>query len=620
MLLAKTHSFKLDSRPLRNDTSCYNRIMKNYSIRDEISQKVAKELGKYSEILQKLLYYRGIKTEKDAEKFLNPIFEDNNDPFDILGMDIAVGRILKAVEKNEKIIIYSDYDADGIPGAVILHDFFKKIRYDNFINYIPHRVLEGFGLNDEAVDEFAKNKVDLIITIDCGIADVEEAKKIKKYKIDLIITDHHLPRISTKGKEELPYTLAILDSKQKDCKYPDKNLCGSGVVFKLVQALVSKLSTFNPSTTAKLATGQALNFKLELPARGWEKWLLDMVAIATVSDMVPLIGENRLFAYYGLKVLRKSPRLGLQRLLNIIKIDQKNIVEDDIGFMISPRINAASRMGIPEDAFNMLVTKDENEAYKYATHLNKINDERKVIVAVMVKEIKKHWKAVDPEKKRKVLVAGNPDWKPSLLGLVANSLMDEHDGPVFLWGREEGKTLKGSCRSDGCVDIVAMMREVAHLLDEYGGHAASGGFSISLENVDLLADGLEIAYEKLNIKGDKKEQIADAVLNIDDVNKELERDISQLAPFGMNNPKPIFLFKNAEVFDAEIFGKKKDHLKILFRNKKGQIISAIGFFMKAEDFDVKIAKGEKINLLANIEKSFFAGREELRLRIVDIVV
>ncbi len=595
--------------------------MQKYLVKDEIPEKINEELGKFPEILRKLLYYRGIKTEKEAETLLNPIFEENNNPFLMLGMEKAVERILAAVEKKEKIVIYSDYDADGIPGAVILHDFFKKIGYDNFKNYIPHRVLEGFGLNDEAVDEFAKNKVDLIITVDCGIADVEEAEKIKKHKIDLIITDHHLPRISLDenpsqiksqfdgAREELPHALAILNPKQKNCKYPDKNLCGAGVAFKLVQALIKKIrensSTFLGATCL---------------TAGWEKWLLDMVAIGTISDMVPLIGENRLFAYYGLKVLRKSPRSGLQRLLSIIKTDQKNITEDDIGFMISPRINAASRMGIPEDAFNLLTTKDENEAIKYALHLNKINDERKGIVASMVKEIRKHWYEFDPNKKRKVLVAGNPDWKPSLLGLVANSLMDEHNGPVFLWGREEGKTLKGSCRSDGCVNIVEMMRKSAHLFDEYGGHFSSGGFSVSLEKVDLLADGLEVAYQKLSVsENEDKELIADALLNIDNVNNNLEKEISLLAPFGMDNPKPIFAFHNIEISDVKIFGKKNEHLKLNFKNKKGQIISAIGFFVKMEDFPVKIEKGEKIDLLANLEKSFFGGREELRLRIVDVV-
>ena len=575
--------------------------MKNYSVKKEIPEKASKELAKYPEILSKLLFYRGIKTEKDAEVFLSPIFEDNYDPFLMKDVDIAVERILKAVEKNEKVIIYSDYDADGIPGAVILHDFFKKIGYDNFENYIPHRVLEGFGLNDEAIDEFAKNGVNLIITIDCGIADVEEAEKIKKHKIDLIITDHHLPRISKDGKEELPHAVAILNTRQSKCKYPDKNICGASVVFKLVQALIKK---------------SGKNFDI---ADGWEKWLLDMVAIGTISDMVPLVGENRLLAHYGLKVLRKSRRLGLQSLFSVTKIDQKNITEDDIGFMISPRINAASRMGLPEDAFYMLVAENETDAIKYALHLNKINDERKVIVAQMVKEIRKHWEKFDPEKKRKVLVAGNPDWKPSLLGLVANSLMDEHEGPVFLWGREEGKTLKGSCRSDGRVDIVAMMRDAGNLLEEYGGHAASGGFSISIEKVDLLADGLEIAYQKLSVVGEKKELIADVEISIDDVNHNLEKQVSMLSPFGMGNPKPIFAFHNIEIDDVKIFGKKNDHLKINFKNSKGQIISAIGFFMKPTDFSVKIQKGEKIDLLANIEKSYFLGKEEIRLRIVDII-
>jgi len=593
--------------------------MKNYTVKKEIPEKASKKLAKYlsaiagtaqagPEILRKLLFYRGIKTEKEAEAFLNPIFEDNYDPFLMKDMDIAVERILSAVEKNEKIIIYSDYDADGIPGAVILHDLFKKIGFKNFENYIPHRVLEGFGLNDEAIDEFAKKGVDLIITVDCGIADVEEAEKIKKHKIDLIITDHHLPRISKSGKEELPHALAILNTRQSKCKYPDKNICGASVAFKLVQALIGKLSTFNFKT-----------FKFELPVPGWGKWLLDMVAIGTISDMVPLVGENRLLAHYGLKVLRKSRRPGLKSLFSVTKIDQKNITEDDIGFMISPRINAASRMGLPEDAFNMLVAENETDAIKYAFHLNKINDERKIIVAQMVKEIRKHWEKFDPEKKRKVLVAGNPDWKPSLLGLVANSLMDEHEGPVFLWGREEGKTLKGSCRSDGCVDIVAMMRESGNLLEEYGGHSASGGFSISLEKVDLLADGLEVAYQKLSVVGEEKELIADAEIKIDDVNHDLEKQVSLLSPFGMENPKPLFALHNIEIDDVKIFGKKNDHLKINFKNSKEKIISAIGFFMKPDDFSVKIEKGEKINLLANLEKSNFLGREEIRLRIVDIL-
>ena len=576
-------------------------FMKNYSVRPEIPEKMQKEFAQYPELLQKLLYYRGITTLKDAEIFLNPQFIDNHDPFLFKGMDIATERVYTAIQNKEKIIIYSDYDADGIPGAVVLHDFFKKISYTNFENYIPHRVLEGFGLNDEAVEEFAKKKVDLIITIDCGIADVEVAETIKKKKIDLIITDHHLPRMNEAGEELLPHALAIIDHKIAENTYPDTNICGSGTIFKFVQAMIQKY-------------GKEWNL-----TDGWEKWLLDMVGIATVSDMVPLIGENRIFATYGLKVLRKSPRPGLQRLLSIIKVDQKNITEDDIGFMISPRINAASRMGVPEDAFNMLVSTNDIEATKYALHLDEINNERKVLVAGIVKEIKKYWSGFDPEKKRKVLVVGNPDWKPSLLGLVANSLMDEHDGPIFLWGREEGKTLKGSCRSDGRVNIVEMMQDARDVFEEYGGHMMAGGFSVQFDKVSVLADSLEASYTKLFLSSERVGLTADAVLSIDDMNGAVEKMVSSLAPFGMDNPKPIFLFKGVEVYETNLFGKQKNHLKIEFKNSKGQTISSIAFFKKHEDFSVKIAKGEKIDLLANIEKSFFAGRVEIRLRIVDVV-
>jgi single-stranded-DNA-specific exonuclease len=569
--------------------------MNKYAVKAEIPEEVAKNLAEYPEILRKLLFYRGIQTIKDAESFFNPDFAKNYDPFLMKSMDAAVERVFEAIEKKQKIVIFSDYDADGIPGAVVLHDLFKKIGYTNFENYIPHRVLEGFGLNDEAVDEFSNKKVDLIITIDCGIADVKEAKKIKELGIDLIVSDHHLP------KEELPEAVAVLDPKRIDCEYPDKNICGAGVIFKFVQAFLKKY-------------GEKFNVK-----EGWEKWLLDMVGIATISDMVPLVGENRIFAYYGLKVLRKTPRVGLQKLLSLVKIDQRNLLEDDIGFMITPRINAASRMGVPEDAFILLSTEDEAEAGTMAKYLDKLNIERKAIVAVMVKEIKKHWNEKDPEKKRKVLVAGNPNWKPSLLGLVANSLLDDHDGPVFLWGREEGKTLKGSCRSDGCVSIVEMMEESKHLFDEYGGHHMTGGFSVSLENIDLLADGLEIAYEKLSVSGEsKKEIVADAVLKLEDVTFELEKQISKLAPFGMENNKPVFAFQGVEISGIKIFGKSNEHLEISFQKNKGGKISAISFFTKVEDFDAKIKVGEKVDLLGTLDKSNFRGRTELRLRIVDI--
>ncbi len=572
-------------------------------------EKSLEQLAGYPELLKVLLWNRGIKTKEEADKFLQPDYErDLFDPFLLPDMALAVERILRAIEKKEKIVIFSDYDADGIPGGVILHDFFERIGHINFANYIPHRHLEGFGLNHEAILKFKEDKVNLIITVDCGIADVAEAKRAKDHGIDVIITDHHEP-----GKF-LPDAVAVIDAKRVDSKYPFKDLCGAGVAFKLVQALLQKK-----------------NFDMK---EGIEKWFLDMVGIATLSDMVPLVGENRALGYYGLKVLRKSPRVGLLKLLSLLKIEQKNITEDDIGFSISPRINAASRMGDPEDAFKLFVAKTDEEADILARHLDHINNERKGVVAGIVKEARKIMReryAVNPLAKpqdeeaseKRVIVIGNPEWKPSLLGLVANSLVDDHARPVFLWGRDGGNILKGSCRGDGCTSVIDLMAEVeAGIFEDFGGHNMSGGFSVVQEKVHLLEEKLQIAYEKVIIKGEIKveEIIADAKISFDDVNNENYRLIEKLTPYGVGNPKPLFLFEKAIIENVKMFGKEANHLELVFKNSRGRDVKAIGFFTKDTDYGPALKAGNTINLLANFEKSTFRGFAELRLRIVDIEI
>jgi single-stranded-DNA-specific exonuclease len=573
----------------------------------------------YPTFLQTLLNKRGLTDDESVEKFLNPDYDrDVHNPFLLKDMEKVVARILKAIGKNEKVVIYSDYDADGIPGAVVLHDFFKKIGFTNFTNYIPHRHLEGFGLHHEAIEEFAKQNVNLIITIDCGIVDVAEAKTIKKLGMDLIITDHHEP------PETLPDAFAVIDPKRKDCEYPFKGLCGAGVIFKVVQAiLIEEKKRKSSLHLTKTNRSESLFVFSQEVNVGWEKWLLDMVGIATLSDMVPLLDENRALATYGLKVLRKSPRVGLMKLLRLLKVDQSQLTEDDIGFTISPRINAASRMGNPEDAFNLFSTDDEEKADVYARHLDKINSERKGVVAAMAKEVKKiiEKRLADGEVKRKVLVIGNPEWKPSLLGLVANSLKDDHGCPVFLWGRDGGNVLKGSCRSDGSVDLVELMRGVeVGVLGEYGGHTMSGGFSVLQEKVHLLEEQLNSVYEKLTKDSNfKLEEVeVDMKITFDEVTLENYRYIEKLAPFGKSNPKPLFLFERVEIKEVKIFGKEKNHLELSFENSRGRAVKSIGFFMKADTFGPELKSGDKINLLANFEKSTFRGFTELRLRIVDL--
>lgn len=576
--------------------------MPKYTVREKIPKSAEKELSAYPEFMRNLLFYRSIDSATAVEKYLNPSFEnDTHDPFLMKDMDKAVDRTLQAIEKKEKIIIYSDYDADGIPGAVILSDFFKKIGVVNFEVYIPHRHLEGFGLNKEAIDSFKEKKVTLLITIDCGIADVEEVAHAQSLGIDVIVTDHHLPvALGVGSKPAVPPAFAMLDAKQEGCEYPYKMLCGAGVVFKLVQAILQKN-----------------RFGLKV---GAEKWWLDMVGIATCADMVPLLGENRVFAYYGLKVLRKSPRLGLMKLLRKMNVSQSNITEDDIGFMIAPRINAASRMGIPMDAFNLLSTTDEIEAGIFTDHLHNINEERKGIVAGMVKELHKRIADRLDYENHPVLVIGDPRWKPSLLGLAANTLMEKYKRPVFLWGREDGTEIKGSCRSDGSVDLVEMMQEMPPgILTHFGGHAMSGGFSVEHDSIHHLEGYLHEAYLKKKKDKNAEQIFIDARLGLNDVTWQNFKNLEKMMPFGLDNLKPIFLFENVAVESVRQFGKKNDHLELVFRNTVGEKVSAIGFFTKPEDFENTPAPAKKINLVASLEKSVFGGRTELRLRIVDII-
>lgn len=582
--------------------------------------------------MRSLLIYRGVDTAEKAETYLNPQYEsDIHDPFLLKDMDKAVLRILQAIEKNERILIYSDYDADGIPAAVVMHDFFKLIDYTNFEIYIPHRHNEGYGLHLEALDTFPEKGIKLLITLDCGIVDHAEVAHAKALGLDVIITDHHLP------SETLPDAFAVINPKRADCEYPYDMLCGSGVAFKLAQALLIKFQNvpLRPAGTspklgeeAEVLTdaslpnlGRVSSLRDGMVLKGQEKWLLDMVGIATLSDMVPLKGENRALAHYGLKVLRKSRRPGFVKLLKMMKVDQRYITEDDVGFMITPRINAASRMGIPTDAFKLLSTIDPTEGDELAKHLDTINNERKGLVASTVKELKK----IIAEREehfasRKIIVIGNPLWRPALLGLAANTIAEEHNKPVFLWGREDGKDIKGSCRSDGITHLVKLMNEVKEHFLEYGGHAFSGGFAIHSEKIHTFEDALHEAAVKLGNEAVIAEPILiDAKLSLDDINARTSDLIEKLAPFGMENPKPLFLFENIYPTEVKMFGKAKDHLELTFQNSKGRTVRAIGFFMKPEDFSTQPKKGIPLNLVGSIEKSYFGGRTEIRLRIVDII-
>ena len=558
-------------------------------IKRQLIPEEREKLKEYSDIEAHLLFHRGITDSKNAFDFINPNYDvHSHSPSLFKDIDKAVERTKKAIKSNEKICIYADYDADGIPGAVILSDTFEKLGYKNFFVYMPHRNREGFGLNFEAIDKIKENNTALIITIDCGSSDVAEIEYANSLGMDVIITDHHeVPNI-------LPKAYAIVNPKQSDCEYPEKMLCGCSVAYKFIQHLLEKIDhDIYP---------------------GWEKWLLDMVGIATISDMVPLVGENRLFAFYGLEVLKKTRRPGLITLFSLKKINQKTISEDDISFLITPQINAASRMGEPVLAFNLLKSKTEQEADIYAKELAKINNKRKIEVTKIVKEVHKHIK--EKGHTLPVIAYGNPNWQPSLMGLVCSKIAEEYKKPVFLWGRGDGVELKGSCRTWGDIDVYDLMKNLDEdFFIQCGGHSAAGGFVIAPEKVSFLEDSL--CEYVTNEKNQEHTYICDIDIHVDDVNVEIINSLEKISPYGIQNEKPVCVIQG-EVLSCREFGAGKNHFEITLKKSNNDVIRAIAFFKTGDSFK-KINPKENIKIIGYLEKNFFAGRHVIQIKLIDVL-
>lgn len=560
------------------------------------------ELEIQDDLTASLLVRRGILTKEGAEKFLNPSYDSHiYDPFLMTDMRKAAERFARAIVNGEKIVVWSDYDCDGIPGGVLLHDFLAKAGA-NFENYIPHRHDEGYGMNIGGIEKLAeKSGVKLIVTVDSGITDVAPVARANELGIDVIITDHHLPG------EKLPEAFAVVNPNARaEETYPFHGLCGSGVAWKLV--------------CATLATAPELREKVPL---GWEKWLLDMVGLATIADMVPLTDENRVLATYGLKVMRKSPRIGLQKLCRGMRVEQRAITEDDVGFMIAPRVNAASRMGDARDAFRLFTTTDESEADELAKKMEKANRQRKAEAGAITRAV--HTRLKERGDVRSIIALGDPEWRPALLGLVANTIADEYERPVFLWGREGNMRLKGSVRSGGTTHILELMRAAEKAFLEFGGHAAAGGFAVHDTEVFFLEDRLVEAHAKIREGKTSTNEIvmrADAHITPEEATTSFLLKIEKLAPFGQQNAKPVFLLREIIVREISRFGKGKEHLKLKITSTEGtgRDIEAVTFFVKGSIARVaeKLSAGSRANLLAHLERDTFSRGNPVRLRLLDI--
>jgi single-stranded-DNA-specific exonuclease len=567
--------------------------MKTYRLREQ----------QHEDLLEDMLLARGVEGGEAAAQFLEPNFErDSHDPFLLPDMEVAVDRILAAVKRNESVAVWSDYDCDGIPGGVLLSEFLRGIGLAVH-HYIPHRHAEGYGMNEKGIEELAEAGIKLIITVDLGTTEHEPIAFANKKAIDVIVTDHHL----VSKAEELPPALAVINPKRPDSRYPFDGLCGAGVAWKLVQAMLVR---------NRFGIGE-----------GQEKWLLDLAGLGTLSDMVPLVGENRMIASCGLIVMRRARRPGLAALLAALKIAPATLSEDDVGFMVAPRINAASRMDSPDIAARLLTTNSMVEARELAARLNTINDARKGLVAGISREVNKRLESLGVESP--LIVMGNPSWRPGVLGLVANTLMQAHGGPVFLWGRdgsepstEENGLLRGSCRSNGSVSVVDLMAAAGkgNFFDHFGGHRASGGFSLTQEKAHELPARLARAYEALYAGNSLVEEVMlDRQLDVAEV-PHAHRALQKLAPFGIGNTKPLFIFPNTSIASVRTFGKNKDHLELQFatsvQDPNSQRIPGVAFFSNPNSFQKKVGHGVRADIIGHVETDWRGGP---RIRIVDVL-
>ena len=557
---------------------------KKWEIYQTNEEKVEKLQEKYklNRLLSTLLTNRGITEEAEITKFLNPKRSDFYDPFGMPDMEKAAERILKAIKDKEQIIIYGDYDVDGITSVTVLKSFLEE-RGIQVNVYIPNRLNEGYGLNKTAMEEIAKQGNKLMITVDCGITAVDEVEYAKTFGIETIITDHHEPA------EELPKAIAVVDAKRKDNKYECRNLAGVGVVFKLIQAL---------------------SIKLGLDPKEYLKYL-DIVCVGTISDIVPLTDENRVIVKLGLKLVEQTKNLVLKEILQSCGYSKIN--STTISFGVAPRINACGRMGHQEEALNLLLSKEENEVKELTQKINEYNKTRQEIEKNIYNEAVEQIEKEGLDTKNTIVVSGK-GWHHGVIGIVSSKITELYFKPSILLCEEDGEC-KGSGRSIPGFDLHEALMECNDTIDKFGGHAMAVGINIKKEKVEEFKEEFEkIAKEK---EVDKIIPILnlDAEIKLDDVNKEMVDSLKELEPFGEANKMPIFAFRNLKIDSIRSLSEGK-HLRLSVKDNKN-IINAIGFNMGALADTYRI--GDRVDIAGNLEINSFNGVDSIQINIKDIM-
>ena len=559
-------------------------MIKKWQIYETDSQKVQELIDKYNLnlLLATILVNRNILETENLEKFLKPTRNDFHDPFLMPDMEIAVERILKAIENKEKIIIYGDYDADGITSITVLKSFFKDIGVE-VSSYIPNRLEEGYGLNKPAVKKIVDDKYNLMITVDCGISAIEEIDYANSLGIETIVTDHH------EVGEKLPNALAIVDAKRKDNMYPCRDLAGVGVVFKLIQAL---------------------SIKLNLKEESYLKYL-DIVCIGTISDIVPLVDENRVIAKLGLMLVNQTKNLGLKSLL--MSSGYKKIDSTTISFGVAPRINACGRMGHAEEALKLFLSNNLNEVQELTKKLNDYNVKRQDIEKRIYEEAVKQIEERNLNKNNTIIVAGE-NWHHGVIGIVASKITEMYFKPSILLCNE-GDESKGSGRSIPGFDLHDALMKCLDHIEKFGGHSMAIGITIKKSELEQFSQSLEnVAKEEHTEEIVPIVQI-DAKISLSDINKEMVESLNQLEPFGEGNKMPIFVIKNLKIDSIRALTEGK-HLKLTLR-EGNNMVNAIGFNMGSLAEEYKI--GDKIDVAGMLEINSFNGVDSVQINLKDIM-
>ena len=554
----------------------YNEVDENKVL--EISKKYG-----ISELLATILVSRNIIEDKKIKVFLEPSRNDFYNPFLMPDMEIAVDRIIKAMNDKEKIVIYGDYDADGITSIAVLKQFLED-RGMEVGYFIPNRLDEGYGLNKDAIDEIYKNGNKLMITVDCGISGIEEVDYANSLGIETIITDHHEPL------DELPNSIAVTDAKIKTNKYPFNQLAGVGVVFKLIQAI---------------------GIKLELPEKEYLKYL-DLVCIGTISDIVPLVDENRVIAKLGLMLVEKTKNLGLKTLLDSIGYQKINSMS--VSFGIAPRINACGRMGHADEALKLFLTKDKSEAIELTNKLNEYNKTRQDIEKKIFEEALIKIENEDINNKNALIIGGD-NWHHGVIGIVSSKITEMYFKPSILICFE-GKNGKGSGRSIPGFDLHKALCETSNYLSKYGGHAMAVGLSLEKNKFDDFKKAFEEYADNSDIKDLVPIINIDKLITYKDLDIETVRDLEKLEPFGEANKCPLIAYKNIKIDSIRVLTEGK-HMKLTLKTENNNLITVMGFNMgyRAEEFLI----GNKVDVVGTLEINSFNGRESVQINLKDIM-